>query len=218
VGQDGSPPRLSLEETADQLGDAYQFVLQRGYLQRSFGYDCVDAGDVAGLHGSDIRKVLYLDAGLKCEGALADFIRKADEVALFTIIEFVYEQVAKPASGAGWVHAYGGCGFHTDANKDEFEEDAGRVEWRQRVNKFLRFYADGFELSPAGEMVRITPDGLTPLSEAPAPSKAPPTDRDKVMNAVHTFRLAKSTREQRKQAVRQLADVLEFHREQVRKP
>jgi uncharacterized Zn finger protein len=37
----------------------------------------------------------------------------------------------------------------------------------------------------------------------------------KLANAVHTFQLGRSTREQRKQAVRDLMDILEYHRPAV---
>lgn len=79
------------------------------------------------------------------------------------------------------------------------------------MNSFLKFYGDGYELSASGEIVRVPPDGLSTLIQAKPPSGA--SDRAKVINAVRAFHLGKSNREQRKQAVRDLVDVLEYHRQ-----
>ena len=51
---------------------------------------------------------------------------------------------------------------------------------------------------------------------AATPANAADKDRAKVVGAIRTFRLAKATREQRQQAVRDLIDILEFHRPAVR--
>jgi hypothetical protein len=215
VGQD-ERPRLALAEAAGMLGPAYAFVEQQGYLQRSFGYRCVDAGSVAGLDGSDVREALYIHTGIKIASAVDDFLRHADEVAMFTLVEFVHDHVAKPADGAGWHHTFNGCGWHYDCRGDKFDESAARGEWRSKINAILKFYGDGYELSTTGEIVHMTPDGMVKLVQAQPPTKASDTDRAKVANAVRAFHLGRSTREERKQAVRVLADVLEFHRAAVK--
>jgi hypothetical protein len=53
------------------------------------------------------------------------------------------------------------------------------------------------------------------IATSPAPT-AEATNAAKLANAVHTFQLGRSTREQRKQAVRDLVDILEFHRPAVK--
>jgi len=216
VGKDGQAPHLTLAEAAGQLVAAYSFVDQQGYLQRSFGYSCVDAGKVAGLHGSDLREVLHLEASIKITNSVADFLRDADEVAMFTLAEFVHDHVAKPAKDAGAFHGFSNCGWHYDCRGDKFDDVAARVEWRNKVDAFLKFYEDGYELSTSGEIVRIAPDGMSKLVQTQPSPRVGNTDRAKVANAVRTFHLGRSTREERKQAVRVLADVLEFHRAAVK--
>jgi hypothetical protein len=82
VGKDGSPPRLELHEVATQLAAAFTFFDQQGYFQRSFGNHCVDAGEVAGLKGCDLRQALYLDTGIKITGSVKSFTEgAADDVA-----------------------------------------------------------------------------------------------------------------------------------------
>src|SRR4051812_15933928 len=112
VGGVDERPRLSLAETADLVADAYVLFAGQGCLQRSFGYDCVDAGAVPGLHGTDLRRALYLQTSIKITEEVATYLRTAEEVAFFTVIEFVHDHVARPAQDAGWHHSYSGCGMH----------------------------------------------------------------------------------------------------------
>jgi hypothetical protein len=216
IGQNGVPPRLTLEEVAGQIDAAYETLVANDYLQRSFGYCCVDAGPVPGLHGTDLRMELYLRTGIRISGSISEGIANADEVTLFTLIEFIYDHVAKPCAGEGHYHSFGGCGLHLNAHRDRFDEAPARQDWRDKVNAILKFYDDGYELSVNGEIVRLASRGMDRLiATAPSPT-AEVSNAAKLANAVHTFQLGRSTREQRKQAVRELADILEFHRPAVK--
>jgi hypothetical protein len=215
-GQGGERPRLSLEEAAGQLAAAFRFVLQKDYLQRSFGYYCVDQGVVPGREGGDIREALYLDTGIKITGPVDDAISTFDEAALFTLIEYVFDHVAEPRKGSGSFHSYNDCGWHYDfADASDFDEPAARAIWRERVNKILKYYEDGFELSASGEVERLAAVGVSELVTTSLPAATSPTDAQKVAHAIQTFLRGRSTREERKQAVRSLFDVLEFHRQEV---
>lgn len=213
TGVDGGRPKLTLEEVAAYVADAYRFIDDRGYVQRSFGYHCVDDGDVPGRDGNGIRQGLLLATGLRCPTSLDDFLRVADEASLFTVIEFIFDHVAKPREGSGHYHSFNSCGWHYGVGDARlFDEAAARTEWRSTVNGTLKFYEAGFELSAAGEIVRLTPDGVASLVQSPLPTEVQPTDVEKVAHAVRTFHLGRATREERKQAVRALFDVLEYHR------
>jgi hypothetical protein len=215
AGKEGQPPRLTLPEVGRMLTTAYTLVEQQGYLQRSFGYTCVDAGTVAGLDGTDVRDALFLTTSIKIAGGVAEFLSDADDVGMFTLTEFVHDHIAKPVKG-GYFHPWNNCGWHYDCQADTFDEAEARAEWRGKINAFLKFYEDGYQLSPAGEIVRIEPDGTSRLVRAQLSPQVSSTDRGKVAAAVRTFHLGRSTREERKQAVRALADVLEFHRAAVK--
>jgi hypothetical protein len=216
IGKDGESPELTLGEVAAQLAAGYDFLDQQGYLQKSFGYHCVDAGDVAGDHGIDLRTHFYLDTGIRIGGSVRDFLASGDEVAMFTLVEFLHDHTARPDESSGRYHSFSGCGWHFDRLNARFDVTAARQEWREKVNRFLKFYGDGYELSGEGEVVRIVPDGFGDLVKAGAPAGTSGTNIAKLNNAVRTFRLGLSTREQRKQALRELADLLEFYRPQVK--
>ena len=216
VGKDGGPPSLTLAEVATQVASMYEACDQQAYLQRAFGYHCVDAGTVAGMVGSDLRMAFLLATGIRIEGPIVDEIKNADEVTLFTWVEFVHDHVAKPDERQGHFHSWDNCGWHYDCRTDRFDVGAARLEWRSKVNSVLKFYQGGFQLSEDGEIIRNAPTGIETLIATPLAPDTAETDAAKVANAVRTFHLGRSTREQRKQALRDLIDVLEFHRDAVR--
>lgn len=216
IGKNGGPPALALEEVAAQIAAMYEACDQQAYLQRAFGYYCVDAGTVGGLDGSDLRIAFYLATGIRVENLAADSIKEADEVSLFTWIEFIHDHVAKPDEQQGRYHNWSNCGWHYDCRTDRFDINAARQEWRNKVNSVLKFYQGGFHISENGEIVRNAPTGMETLIATPLAPDTADTHQAKVTNAVRTFHLGRSTREQRKQAVRDIIDVLEFHRDAVR--
>src|SRR5262245_647307 len=91
VGNRTERPRLTLAEVADQIAAAFRTIEANGYLQRAFGYKCVDAGEVPGLVGTDFRMEHYLQTSIKIEGWVSDAIKSADEMTLFTIVEFIHD-------------------------------------------------------------------------------------------------------------------------------
>lgn len=216
VGEAGEPPKLTLGEMTAQLDAAYSWAEERGYLQKSFGYYCVDAHDVPGDHGSDLRPEFFMATGFRIEKDVREFLERATEVSAFTFIEFVYDHVAKPDERSGHYHSFAGCGWHFDYRSTRFDVNAARSEWCDRINRFLRLYGDGYELSAAGEVVRLAPQGFEDLVIGRAQPQAGDTNVAKLNHAIRIFRLARSTREERKVAVRTLADLLEFYRSQVK--
>lgn len=207
-------PSLTLRDAAEMVAEAYRFVDQEGWLQRAFGYDCVDEGPVAGREGNGFHKPFLLETGIRIENIVADAIERSDEVFLFTLIEFVHEHVAKPVAG-GYRHDWNNCGMHYRQD-DKFDVQAGRAEWRKRIDKALRYYDSGYQLAETGEIVRIPSDGMAQLLIAQVPSKTSPSNRDRVANAVKIFQRGRSTRQERKNAVRELIDVLEPYRAEVK--
>jgi hypothetical protein len=213
IGTGAEHPKLTLRETAELIAEAYDFIDQQCYMQRSFGFYCVDAQEVAGRDGYGIYKPFLLATGIRFEGSIQNALQEGDEVFLFTMIEFMHDHVAKPVEG-GRYHSHSGCGWHYRQDAT-FHERTARAEWRAHVNKSLRYYDHGYELSEEGEIVHLAPDGTGSLLRAELPNKTSKTDREKVANAVRTFQLGRSTRAERKQAVRDLIDVLEFHKLRV---
>jgi hypothetical protein len=212
----GEPPRLTLAEVTEQLAAVSDYFDEQGYLQKAFGYHCVDGGPVAGDFGIGLQTHFYLETGLRMQGSIRQFLVSTDEVGFLTAVEFIHHHVAKPNENTGHFHSYNGCGWHFDCKAARFDVATARTEWRNKVNQALKFYGDGYELSSHGEVERVAPGGMVELVEASAPAKTGDTNIAKLNSAIRTFRWGLSTREQRKQAVRELADLLEFYRAEVK--
>lgn len=98
---------------------------------------------------------------------------------------------------------------------ETFNQAEGRNLFREKVNVVLASYQRRFELSPSGEVLQRPEHGFEPIFEADVPS----TDGnivDRISSAVLRYRRHGSTLDDRRQAVRDLADVLEYLRPKVK--
>lgn len=189
----------------------YNFFEEKGYLQESFGYRCVDAGYVLGELGSDVAGFVY--ASLKKESLwpIEESIANYTEEDLFDIIEFVHDQVSKPTDGT--YHGFGNCGWHYS----DFDRVAGRIDYREKVNHILQNYQEGYEVSGDGEILINPNNGLQELFQEELDSSVDEQIRSRVDRAVLKFRKYGASVEDQKDAIRELADVLEFLRPEVKK-
>lgn len=188
----------------------YERFEHQGYFQEYFGYSCVDAGDVDGKLGQDIGNAFLLS--LKKDGLWPIAAKLPDYVEddLFDVIEFLFDCVSKPTDGN--YHSYSDCGWHYT----KFDQPPGQDEFRTEINKLLRDYQDGFEMSHAGEILGAVAPGFENLLDADLPTNDLRNVKAKVTHAVLKFRRHGSTVADRRDAVRELADVLEFVRPRLK--
>lgn len=185
---------------------AYKELYGRDYFQQAMGYDCVDAGHISGTMGDDPRG--YAALRLQREGLWPPHESQFyTEEELFTVIEFMYDYVSKVTEG--YNHTYSNCGMHGT----KFDAEAGKAEFRAVMNPLLRDYGDGWILSDQGEVLRRGPEGLAPLLESSVPTIDEKNVGTRVRAAVLKYRRHASSTEDQKDAVKTLADVLEFLRE-----
>ena len=84
------------------------------------------------------------------------------------------------------------------------------------MNKLLALYEKGYELAAEGEILSLAEDGLSALFEAPLPKVDPENVTVRVNLAMTKFRRYRSSMDERRDAIRDLADVLEYLRPQLR--
>ena len=192
------------------FGDLYKSFLYKEYFQEAFGYDCVDAGQVSGKLGGDIEAQILRKIRKSNLWTVQDKYTGYSEDDVFDIIEFLYDYVSKPIEG--FFHDYNNCGWHYQT----FNIEAGRQEYRNEINDLLRDYAGGYELSNEGEILALAERGLENLFQANLPVYDPKNVEDRVNNAVLKFRRYRSSFEDRRDAIRDLADVLEFLRPKLK--
>jgi hypothetical protein len=181
-----------------------------GCFQKSLGFECVDAGFIPGDVGHDVEGAVLL--ALRKTG-LTPIHMQIDEYSeddLFDMIEFLYDHCAKPTERH--YHSWNECGWHCDA----FDVEGGRSEFREKVNRVLAIYADGVELSIDGEVLALAETGLEGLFEAPLPALDPDNVELRIEAARTKFRRHRASLDDRREALRELADVLEYLRPKLR--
>lgn len=184
---------------------------ERHYFQEWFGYRCVDAPDGyrAGKAGADDHAYAYRATRRDDVWPVDLNWREWDDAAFFTAIEFVYDHISKPTSG--YKHDFMNCGYHARS----FDARAGQRQFRVEVNELLADYGIGWELSSTGEVEHKAATGLEPLLDTDVTVLGSDI-KARVAAAITKYRSRQSTPEQRRDAARDLFDVLENIRKKAR--
>ncbi len=180
-----------------------------GYFQEQFGLYCVDADFIPGKLGRDIstRMLYHLNKGDLWP--IAEQLDGYSEDDLFSVIEFLFDHLSKPLDGQH--HSFSDCGMHWHT----FDQALGQAEYRASVNAILSRYAKGYELSPSGEVMELGPRGTANLLQTELPI-ADHNVSGRVDAAIKKYRQRRSTMDDRRDAVRDLGDVLEYLRPQIK--
>lgn len=189
--------------------DLYDDFVARGYFQQSFGFDCVDQGWVPGTLGDDISAQMRLRIRKDHLWPIPDKLEEYSEDDLFDVVEFLYDHVSAALDGT--YHSFNDCGMHYNT----FDRTAGQVSFRHSMNALLRDYRDGYELSDNGEILNLAPAGIESIYDAALQTTDPENIDRRVAAAVRKFR-HRSSLTDRRDAIRDLADILEYLRPQVR--
>lgn len=210
AGRGPAAASLPLDDLKRLFADHFSHLESEGYFQESLGYQCVDRGFVSGTTGTDLKAELLLTLNKPqlwpVHATLADWT----EDDLFDVIEFAFHHLSKPTERS--YHSYYGCGWHCS----EFDQAGGRNEFRAWMNRLLQRYDTGFELSAAGDVLALAPSGLDPLLEADVTTFDSENVGARIEAAIHKFRRHRASVADRRDAVRNLADVLEFLRPRIR--
>ena len=185
---------------------SYSSFKDKGYFQEAFGYTCVDAGKVDGSVGNDIEVYFIRKLRKTNLWPIEERLSAYSEDDLFDIIELLHDVISKPLEGR--YHDWNGCGYHYF----KFNKEEGQKEFRVEVNNILQDYKDGYELSSKGELLVKVEVGFEELYEEKLPAFDPENVDKKLERAVLKFRSHRSSPEQKNEAVRELADILEFLR------
>lgn len=210
TGKNPLSERIDLPTLIKLFSTLYPQLDHGGYFQQDLGFFCVDAGFVPGTLGHDIEGVLLLELRKSNLTPIPDKIEKYSEDDLFDIIEFLYDHCSKPIERT--YHSFCDCGWHCH----KFDREAGRAEYREKVCRILSIYQAGYELSCDGEILTLPDSGLADLLEAPVPIFDPENIEARIEAARIKFRRHRSSLDERRDAIRDLADVLEYLRPKLK--
>lgn len=201
---------------------------QREYLQEWFGKDCVDDPDDLGRAGVDIRSHIERTLGYRDVWPLsehdpyerfddpqnpeeAEVVHGYVEDLVFDLIEYFHDHVSEGIESTGSFHDYAGCGWHYK----DFSTEPAQAEFRSRLAPVLANYSDGYRLTSEGSIEHAGPEGLTKLVDTPLLTD----DADiqaRVESAIRLWRNRTRTIDDLRLAVRELFDVLEKLRPQLK--
>jgi hypothetical protein len=198
---------LPIEDTVELFSRIFRQLEIDGYFDEAFGFWCVDADHIEG-NVKDVELEMLLTIRKKNLWPISEYASSYTEDDFLDVIEFLYQYVSKPIDGT--MHSYSGCGMHWET----FNKREGQDLFREKINTVLGHYKNKFELSQNGEVLHKPEEGFEQIFNADVPSK----DANIVgrINAATTnFRRHDSSIDDRRQAVRDLADVLEYLKPQV---
>ena len=194
----------SFDELKELIISIYKRFEGQGYFAEAFGQYCVDRGPTVGEMGSNIDLFFRQRLRKRDLWPVEDHMGEYSQHDLFSVIELLHDYVSKPQSC--WYHSWDGCGNHYS----EFDRHVGRTEFRTEINSALKdCEGQKYELSSEGEILQIPDSGLDQLVEEPLEYYEPETVEKRVEAAIHKFRRYSASPEDRKDAIRTLADVLE---------
>jgi len=194
------------------FSNLYSEFETRGYFQEYFGYDCVDAGFVTGVLGGNIEAQIYRLLRKDNIWPIQEKIDNYEEDDLFDVIEFLYDHISKPIETEGAYHSWDQCGWHYS----KFEREGGQKEFLDEINEILSGYGSGFQMDLGGLILTKDDGGLATIYTADIPTKRDDI-RQKMNLAIQKYRQSRSNLEERGIAIRELADILEVLRADVKK-
>ncbi len=125
---------------------------------------------------------------------------------IFDALEFLYDRVSRPGEVA-WMTTETTYSYQDYGSYDEKE---GRAEFRDHVNVFLADYRSGYELTEEGKILALGTDGLQHILDAEIVPYDETNVDGKVRNAIVKWRNRHLSLDERKAAIRELADVFEW--------
>ena len=213
AGRNPMSAGFDLDAMRKLFREIFIYFEDEGYFQEALGYECVDAGFVAGKLGRSVEGTLLLALRRDNLAPIRQKIALYEEDDLFDVIEFLFDHCSEPLNRQ--YHSYDNCGWHTNPTLDSFDRLAGQAEYREKLAPLLEVFGLGYELPVAGEVLTLGDPGLAPLLAAPLPTADKINVSARVEAAQVKFRRNHSTESERRDAVRDLADVLESLRPQL---
>jgi len=208
-GKNKNAKGFELPELKELFLRTYTNLQEDGYFDEYLGSYCVDMDEIKG-KVSDVELEILLKIRKQSLWPIDNIhVSQYSEDDLFDMIEFLYQNVSKPIDGD--YHNYNDCGMHWHT----FNKDEGESIYLEKINAILALYKKPFELSKHGEILHKPEQGFETIFEADIPSNDANINA-RIDSAVLRYRRHGSTLDDRRQAVRDLADVLEYLRPKVK--
>jgi hypothetical protein len=200
------------------------------YMQEWHGFTCVDAGEINGRAAMGLADHIEAETGWRCAWPLPEplidvpegvritdndvaEVTQSAEDQVFDLIEYFHAHVSQGIEDheRSHLHTWEGCGWHYGA----FDSAPAQGLLRQRMNRTLTKYRGGFRINQYGQIEHTADEGLDQLIDAVLPTNDPDIAQ-RVAGAIALYRNRGRTEEDLRLAVRELFDVLEKLRPEVK--
>ena len=125
---------------------------------------------------------------------------------IFDTLEFLYDRASKPGEMVGMTTETGWNYY----DYENYDEEKGREEFREKANAVLAEFKTGFELTQAGMILAIGTSGLQYILDAEIIPYDEINVDNKVRNAITKWRNRHLSLLEKREAIRELADVFEW--------
>jgi hypothetical protein len=125
---------------------------------------------------------------------------------IFDTLEFLYDHVSKPGEMTDITTDTG----YNYSDYGDYDDAAGREEFREQANAFLCDYGSGFELSKEGTILALGTHGLQHILGAEVVPYDEVNVDSKVRHAIMKWRNRRLALAEKREAIRELADVFEW--------
>ena len=214
IRQGVSSNKISLEHLQEIINIQFTKFEKQGYFQHQFGYECEDAGYVSGNANITLREQLVVTFGRRGEKMFpspSNFVNM-DIFSLFDLIEFLYDNASKPIDYR--YHSWNDCGIHISGNADY---SIGKSDWRDEMNKHLLNYEIPYTLTSDGNIEESpSSPGLENLIQSPVSHNDSKAIDNRIKHACSLFLKQNSTIDDKRDALKNLADVLEHLRNNLK--
>ena len=192
------PGTLTIDGLYQKLKSLYLFFREKDYFK--------EAGITASYLPDAMKHKAALSLSFQMFPVTKWFEHEITEDHVFEALEFLYDHVSRPGTMIAMTSE---TGFNYN-DYDSYDEISGRTDFRNTANAFLADYGPGFELTEDGMILALGSDGLQHILDAKiVPYDEVNVDR-KVCDAIVKWRNRHLSLDEKKAAIRELADVFEW--------
>lgn len=189
----------------------YQDFSNKAYFSEYLDDDCPDSNGESGKLGN---VSVFLLRKLRKDNLwpIHQHWENYSEEDIFDLIEFLFDSVSAPINKEASYHS-----FYQHYHYEYFDREKGQKEYKNAINEILNDYGSGYELGDNGEIYALLEEEFRPLLGAPIPTDDRENIESRISKAVNKFRRYGSTLDDRREAVRDLADCLEYLKKDLKK-
>lgn len=190
---------LTLKELYWKLQNLYLFFQDRDYLKGKAGITRTDLPEAI-KHEAAVALTFQPFPIAKWQQA------NITEDHIFDTLEFLYDHISKPGQ---WTAMTTETGWNY-YDYDGYDDEAGRMEFREKVNAFLSDYRTRYELTEEGTILALGTHGLQHILDADILPYDEENVDSRVRKAILKWRNRHLALSEKKEAIRELADVFEW--------